>query len=93
MDIRPFIHAKVSELVKYVLKTTNFPFLLISRPLKVNCCDSSPSVLNNHCQSEIVTPLLYIKERPEPTALPDGKVLYPLISPVHLLSLSVNTIL
>ena len=33
-------------------------------------------------------PLVWIKERPEPTAVPEGKELYPLISPVQVLSLS-----
>ena len=36
-------------------------------------------------------PLLCIKERPEPLAIPEGKESHPLISPVQVLSLSITS--
>src|SRR4029078_12838422 len=74
------------ESVKYVLNTTNLPFLFTSLPLNEIC--SPLYVANMPCQLEIEIPLLCIKEIPLPEAFPFGNGLMPLILPVHLLSLS-----
>jgi hypothetical protein len=67
----------------------NFPFLFTSRPLNVSC--SLSSALNTPSQWDMVMPpVLWIYDRPEPLALPEGKELYPLISPVQVLSLYTN---
>lgn len=57
----------------------NFPFLFTSRPLNVSC--SLSSALNTPSQWDMVMPpVLWIYDRPEPLAVPEGKELYPLIN-------------
>ena len=72
--------------MKYVLNTTNLPFLLTSLPL--NFITSRPFVVNIPCQLEIEIPLLCIREAPLPDAFPLGNGSIPSISAVQVLCLS-----
>ena len=72
--------------MKYVLNTTNLPFMLTSLPL--NVVTSRLCVVNIPCQLEIEIPLLCIRENPLPEAFPLGNASIPSILAVQVLSLS-----